>query len=262
MTLKGDFVHPAVHEFLGAFPSGTVVGEVSVRPAGTGWELRHVADAHLPGEHLRPIAREHLRALAESTASGVFRPLKSAPSLASGWRCEVGTPAELGRALDDLYPTALSDWSAHRHGTASSIAAREFLARQTGRYGRVRGLGDEEIREVAGACCDSRLCLRRPQWRGGSHPVAVGAGGLEIPCLEPCAVFLELAGHAARADGGTESSADDGAGGAMLAQTFGAARGCDGEMLAPLNPRVVLWRIARSQRRRAAAPGLVGESSQ
>lgn len=168
--------------------------QVRLTPDGTGCELRHVDDADQPAESLATRDVDALAELAQSTATGAFRPIKTAPNLRRGWRCVTSSPADLAEALEALYPGAVADWWAATHATPPVQHYREFTARQTGMYRSTQLLTDAEAAAVTRACCDARSCLRRRLWTvPGLSPDGPDAGKSVIPCLEPCPLMLEFA---------------------------------------------------------------------
>jgi hypothetical protein len=188
--------NPALHAFLAEIPPEKVFGQVLISPMSNGFELRHVQDRGVPG--LRRMSVEELRALAQATASGAFRPLKSAPNLQRGWVVEASSAADLGRALDHLYPGALPDWFAARAEQPPVTHYREFTARQTGMYRITQMLSDAQAAEMIGTCCAARFCLKRRLWSVASLDPDVPQAKSDIPCLEPCAMLLEFARKAVR----------------------------------------------------------------
>src|ERR1700756_3660265 len=102
--------NPALKHFVAQIGQEILLAQVLIRRGESGYELRHVADAGAPAESLRPVRIAEARALAQYTADGQFRPLKSAPTLPSGWRLVAVNDAELGDALTRLYPGAVADW--------------------------------------------------------------------------------------------------------------------------------------------------------
>jgi hypothetical protein len=148
-----------------------------------------------------------LRELAQTTESGAFRPLKSAPNLRRGWIADARSVPELGRALDSLYPGFIPDWyathmdsaredsrptaaiKAGSHGGASVPASREhagsaplaarkdlvtsyrdFTNRQTGMYRITQNLTDEQAAAAIRACCHVRFCLKQRLWTVQGQP--------------------------------------------------------------------------------------------
>jgi len=193
--------NPVLDSFLREHSGDFVFAQVAIRVVAAGvWELRHVADASAEESVLTGTGVDALRAVAQFTASGAFRPLKAAPNLRRGWRAVVRGVGELESALNQLYPGALADWYAAGSGTPPVTHFRAFTERQTGMYRIATSLDDAQASAVAVACCDARFCLRRRLWTvGGLASDAADSKSL-IPCLEPCALLLELARRAARSE--------------------------------------------------------------
>src|SRR5215470_19009304 len=96
--------NPALVHFVAGLGQELLLAQVLIRRDERAYELRHVEDRAASG--LRAISLRDVRALAQTTADGAFRPLKSAPSLARGWLLRVSDEAELESALNQLYPGA------------------------------------------------------------------------------------------------------------------------------------------------------------
>jgi len=191
------FRNPAVEKFVAAVRPEMVFGQVCLRATATGHELCHVDDRGVAVSDLRPVAIQDLRALAQTTAGGAFRPLKSAPSLPSGWVARTRSNAELEQALNHLYPGAIADWYAAQDRPPVTHY-REFTARQTGMYRITTMLSDVQAAEMIRACCHPGLCLKRRHWTVEGLPADAAADKSVIPCLEPCAILLEFARKTAR----------------------------------------------------------------
>lgn len=190
--------NPALEKFIAQLGRELLLAQVVIRRLDTGYELRHEADRAAVPEALRLMAVADLRALAQFTAHGSFRPLKSAPNLSSGWRAVATSDAALQEAIEHLYPGAIADWFAAEMQPAAVTHYREFTERQTGMYRITTMLNDEQAGQMARACCDRRFCLKRRLWTvAGFEPDPPGAKSL-IPCLEPCAILLEFARKAMR----------------------------------------------------------------
>ena len=152
-----------------------------------------MADGGAAAESLRAIKLSEARALAQHTAAGEFRPLKSAPTLRTGWRLPLANDAELAAALQHLYPGALADWHAARAANPPVTNYRDYVNRQSGMYRITAKLDDAQATGVIRAGCDRANCLKRRLWSvAGLEPDAALEKSL-IPCLEPCAVLMELA---------------------------------------------------------------------
>ena len=181
-----------------AGPFSLHFGPVLVAASEPGFELRNALDAALETPSLRSVALADLRVLAASDALGSFRPNKAAPNLVRGWTCTVPDPAALELALDTLLPGALADWYAALDPALAIIDYRTFADRQTGMYRKTASLSDPEACEVTRACCDARFCTRRRLWSVGVIERDMESAKSALPCLEPCALLLELARRAHR----------------------------------------------------------------
>lgn len=176
------------------------MAQVLIRRDGTGFELRHVEDREASLESLKLVNLANARTLAQFTAAGEFRPLKSAPTLQRGWRMAAANDVELEELLSRLYPGAIADWHAAQTGHPSVTNYREYVSRQSGMYRITAMLTDAQAAEVARAVCDVKYCLKRRLWTvPGLEPDAAEAKSL-IPCLEPCAILMEAARKALRAE--------------------------------------------------------------
>ena len=106
------FCHPAIQAFVAQIRTDLVFAQVLMRRTGSGFELRQVEDRDRAEAELRELKLSDLRALAQFTSGGAFRPLKSAPNLQTGWVLRVRGDAELERALNQLYPGGTTDTEA------------------------------------------------------------------------------------------------------------------------------------------------------
>ncbi len=192
--------NPALEKFVAHFKDELVLAQVLIRRRTSGYELRHTEDRARPEAELRPIPFNQLRALAQFTADGAFRPLKSAPNLQSGWRATAANDAELDTALSQLYPGAVADWFAAQSDSPPVTNFREFTHRQTGMYRITQLLADDQAASVIRAGCHRNFCWKRRLWSvEGLAPDAPDEKSL-IPCLEPCALLLEFARAAMRSE--------------------------------------------------------------
>ncbi len=191
-------MNPDLSAFLAALADEIVFGQVLVRRAGGGFELRHVADGQAGLETLQLLRLEELRAWARVTEGGAFRPLKSAPNLRQGWRATAADGPALGLGLHALYPGAVADWFAARSDVPPVTSYREFTERQTGMYRVTTMLNDPVAGAVVRACCYRDFCLKRRLWTVEGLRADAPEQKSLIPCLEPCAILLEFARKAAR----------------------------------------------------------------
>ncbi|HEY3857817.1 MAG TPA: DR2241 family protein [Verrucomicrobiae bacterium] len=188
----------ALTAFLASFDKETTFGQLLIRRAAGGFELCHTAEAETLSENLRLLDVRELRALAQFTATGLFRPLKSAPNLRCRWQCLATDEHELEQALSHLYPGAVADWFAVRSGAPPITSYRQFTARQTGMYRITTMLSDEIAAAAIRACCHPDFCLKRRLWSVEGLAPDAPEEKSAIPCLEPCAVLLEFARKVAR----------------------------------------------------------------
>ncbi|PSQ27109.1 hypothetical protein BRD06_05330 [Halobacteriales archaeon QS_9_67_15] len=163
------------------------------------YELRHVDDADTDAADLTahddPL---DARRIAKHDDRDRYRPLKTAPTLRTGWRFADLGPAEAVRAVESFYPATVTNWYREREGELDISHWRETVDRQSGIYGVVktwdRGDGYEHVNWVAEACCDDSQCLKRREWQyDDGTDLDVGGGDGEFPCREPCSVVISAA---------------------------------------------------------------------
>ena len=187
--------NPARAALVAAFDREIVLAEVLITRHEHGFDLRHHLD-RAPAEALRELSISDLGPLAQTTTAGRFRPNKAAPNLQRGWHAMARSEDDLEAALCHLYPGALADWFAGRQPAPPVTHFREFVNRQTGLYRVPQLLSDELATRTISAGCAARFCLRDRRWTvAGLAPDDSGSKSL-IPCLEPCALLLDLARRA------------------------------------------------------------------
>jgi hypothetical protein len=192
--------NPALKNFAAQIGDELVFAQVLIKRQGNGHELRHIEDRETAAISLRAIKPEDARTLAQYTANGEFRPLKSAPNLQRGWRIVAVNDTELEIALSRLYPGAVADWHAAQSPSSPVTHYREYTERQSGMYRITTMLTDAQVAQVVGEVCGVKHCLKRRSWSvPGLQPDAAQDKSI-IPCLEPCAVLMESARKAVRAD--------------------------------------------------------------
>jgi hypothetical protein len=175
-------------------PNGRVFGQVTVRPIEPlGYSLRHADDMEEESLDLSEDPRA-AREIAKLTEGGEYRPLKSSPNLRRGWELRVADARALMIAMNYLYPAGVVHWYLRREGRLQLTSFRENAARQSGIYKRVQRLSDEGVLDAARACCEDAVCLKKTLWDVDEDtPLHVDRGSGEIPCPEPCSIFVSFA---------------------------------------------------------------------
>ena len=163
------------------------------------YRVRHVEDADAAADDLDTHADPlDAREVAKRDDDGRYRPLKTAPTLRTGWEFADLTATELLETLDFLYPASVANWHREREGDLDVTNWRETVDRQTGIYGVVktwdRGDGHEHVNWVAEACCVDSQCLKRREWQyDESTDLDVDGGDGAFPCREPCSLVIAAA---------------------------------------------------------------------
>jgi len=143
------------------------IGQIlcSQQPGGS-WRLHHKNDtaAELAESPLYTSPAD-AREIANTDASGNFRPLKSAPTLKGGWKMHLQDDGALRLALDFFYPAAVGMWEHELAGQLPAVPLRETLGRQTGMYRFANKISDQQAQELVSCQCDpDEKCLRRITW--------------------------------------------------------------------------------------------------
>jgi hypothetical protein len=163
------------------------------------YTVRHEDDAGVAVEdlavHTDPLdARE----IVKYDERGRYRPLKTAPTLPTGWAFVDLDGRGLGRTVDVVYPATIANWHLEREGELDVSHWRPTMERQTGIYGVIetwdRQAGHEHVDWVAEACCVDSQCLRRREWQYDEETeLDVDGGDGEFPCREPCSLVVSAA---------------------------------------------------------------------
>ena len=159
------------------------------------YELRHVEDVGVDREHLEryddPL---EARAIAKTDDRGRYRPLKTAPSLRTGWVFADLDGRELVETIGTLYPATVQNWHREREGELDVSHWRETAERQTGIYGVVEELSVEQVEWIARSCCVDSQCLKRREWdEDADTPLEAPRGEGAFPCREPCSLVVAAA---------------------------------------------------------------------
>ncbi len=179
------------------------IGQVLISPTPDGYELRHVEDLGRDGLklHLGPA-----RLIALYDDQGRYRPLKTAPNLAHGWKLLAASPEALLHTLDALYPAQCGMHRSLENGALRPVDLRDTLSRQTGMYRITKLLRNDQAQKlIADTCTSHGGCLRRILWRiEPEEPVrslpadkfdATACAKDELPllCAEACNLLVAAA---------------------------------------------------------------------
>jgi hypothetical protein len=193
----GDDARPT-----GAEPSGMVTEWGQLRIVATLGEdgerlyhLRHHADADAPltdlEVHTDPL---DARRLTKFDDRGRYRPLKTAPSLPTGWAFTDLRAGDLLSAMDAIYPATVENWHREQEGELDVTHWSETAERQTGIYGIIDELDREGVEWVAEACCVDSQCLKRREWQFAEGDELSADGGTGVfACREPCSLVVAAA---------------------------------------------------------------------
>jgi hypothetical protein len=175
-------------------PEGRTFAQVIVRSQpGGGYSVRHVADEERLDLEVLEDPRS-AREVSKLDENGEYRPLKSSPNLRRGWELRLTDDRDLLTAMNYLYPAAVVHWHLHREGELEVTDYRQNAARQSGIYKRVQRLSDVGVQNAASACCEDVVCLKKTLWNVDEEtPLMMERGEGEIPCPEPCSVFVSFA---------------------------------------------------------------------
>ena len=177
-------------------------GEITLRRDAEGtFQAVHIDDRD-DTDGLTPIdSVPELRELAKFDEMGEFRPLKTAPTLRSGWvtRCE--RPAEFLKRLDAIYPGVFALWIAYEKGEIDPVPLRETLDRQTGMYRFAGSITDQMANRIMRETC-SKGCLRTIAWPiDGKCAVSRLKGNkrsIPVICTEACTFAVSEARRLAK----------------------------------------------------------------
>lgn len=159
------------------------------------YDVRHVDDgAHDVAELDRYDDPLDARDLTTHDEDGRYRPLKTAPTLRSGWVFSELDAPDLLQTIEYIYPATVPNWYREREGKLDVTHWRDTADRQTGIYEIIEELDREAVEWIAEACCVDSQCTKRREWQydEGDDLAAEGGDG-EYPCREPCSLVVAAA---------------------------------------------------------------------
>lgn len=140
------------------------MGQIHVSSVAAGYLLRHRDDCDRQNLQRHRSAGDAMT-IARFDDAREYRPLKTAPNLAHGWRLELSTVSAVREALDYFYPGRLAAFAWFMAGELTTTPLRETLGRQTGMYRVAANVSDAAVNKVVGDFCRSDGgCLRTILW--------------------------------------------------------------------------------------------------
>ena len=167
--------------------------------SGRRYHVRHVDDAGTDAAELERYEDPlDARTLAKHDDDGRYRPLKTAPTLQTGWHYPDLGPTDAVEVVEFVYPATIANWYQEREGELDVTHWHETVERQTGIYGVIetwdRQDGHDHVDRVAEACCADSQCLKRREWEYDEDTdLDVGGGDGTFPCREPCSLVVAAA---------------------------------------------------------------------
>ncbi len=142
-----------------------------------------------------------LRDLARYDVAGVFRPLKTAPTLKTGWRTRSHSAKDFLNRLDAIYPGVFATWVAYERGEHLPTSLRKTLDRQTGMYRFAGSITDPMAERIQRELCSSG-CIRKIAWslneKSLVSPIQAEAMTIPVICTEACTFAISRARELAK----------------------------------------------------------------
>ena len=156
------------------------------------YEIRHVDDSDAETNalttHTNPFDARDIGTL---DAKDRYRPLRTAPSLKTGWIFPELTANEVYEAVEAFYPATVVNWYREERGELDLDHWRDEQDRQSGIYNLITVLPDEAVDWAAAACCDDSQCLKRREWQlSADEPLDADGGDGVFPCRGPCSMVV------------------------------------------------------------------------
>lgn len=121
----------------------------------------------------------------DATRLNPFRPLMTARHMPNPWRVPLPQPEHAHAVVETAYPGVIAEWAAEQRGDFKPVQLPTVIARQQGMF---RVLNDFSAESEAAYVCEvCGGCMLTPRW------TRVAGGSGELPCAEPCNLFLSAA---------------------------------------------------------------------
>ncbi len=159
------------------------------------YEIRHVDDHDSSASTLDAYSDPlSARDIGTFDGKGRYRPLRTAPSLPTGWVFTELSARDAYETVDTFYPATIANWYREHQGTLDIDHWRDTAERQTGIYGIIDELAYDAVEHVAATCCTDSQCLKRREWQYDEETPLHAEGGDGIfPCREPCSLVVAAA---------------------------------------------------------------------
>ncbi|WP_138007507.1 DR2241 family protein [Halalkalirubrum salinum] len=159
------------------------------------YELRHEDDTNVSADsldaHSNPLDAREIGTFDERDR---YRPLRTAPSLPTGWVFSDLSAIEVCETVDTFYPATIANWYRESDGTLDIDHWRDTAERQTGIYGIIDELDEAAVNRIAASCCVDSQCLKRREWEYDAETELAADGGSGVfPCREPCSLVVAAA---------------------------------------------------------------------
>ena len=156
------------------------------------YEVRHVDDSDAEASslitHTNPFDARDIGTLDQKDR---YRPLRTAPSLKTGWIFPDLSANEVYEAVEAFYPATVVNWYREQRGELDIDHWRDEQDRQSGIYNLITVLPDEAVDWAAAACCDDSQCLKRREWQlSEDEPLDADGGDGVFPCRGPCSMVV------------------------------------------------------------------------
>ena len=214
--LEPDDAVPARYERLATGVTrtwGQLAVTVERGDGGRRYELRHADDRSRRRADLDETTDPRgAREIAKYDGEGGYRPLKTAPTLRTGWVLTDLDADDCVRAVDWFYPATVANWHRERADELDVTHWRETADRQTGIYADVDDLSGDALDRAARACCADAACLKRREWdEAPDADLDAPRGDGEFPCREACSLFVAAAREFATTDDDESARKDESA---------------------------------------------------
>lgn len=159
---------------------------------GRQYEIRHIDDSNTESSalttHTDPLDAREIGTL---DGNDRYRPLRTAPSLKTGWIFPERSANEVYEAIEAFYPATVVNWHREQQGELDIDHWRDEQDRQSGIYNLITVLPDEAVEWATAACCDDSQCLKRREWElSEDEPLDSDGGDGVFPCRAPCSVVV------------------------------------------------------------------------